>query len=755
MTKDKRDQIKLICDIGELCGLFGDSKSLEEFLQKIVEMIASHMKSDVCSIYLFYDDVQELILKATTGLNQNFIGDIRLKLNEGLTGLALKELRPICKRNASQNSSFRYFPGLGEEQYESFLAAPIVRGKNRIGVIVIQNTIKDYFSDTDVKALEAITSQLANTIETTRFILSLEEKRVYGKTVSKEKDLKFLKGKGGSPGFALAEAVIITDGIDLRSCYKNVSGGFTIEDFYKAVEVTEKQLNNIQKEIEEKLSDVASLIFSAQILMLKDKYFIDSIVRGIQDGLDPLESISRVIEVYVDKFKGISDKYLQERSQDVRDIGRRLLANLIGKKQNILGCEKRIVIARELFASDILKLFSQKVKGIILLCGGVTSHLSILARSLQMPLIIADEPALLSLPENTKILMDAEQGNIYVRPSKEIIGTFKDKEKAESASLKLKNSVLPETYTRDGTRVALMANINLLGDLKAAYDFKAEGVGLYRTEFPFIVRNDFPSEEEQYVIYKKLVNGMPGKEITFRTLDIGGDKVLSYFPHHSKEANPFLGMRSIRFSLRHRDIFSQQIRAILRAGLNAEIRIMFPMISSLDEFLEAKGVVLDCFKSLKKEKTPYNGKPKIGLMIELPAVLEVIDDLAGHADFFSIGTNDFIQYMLAVDRTNEKVADLFLPHHPSILRALKKIVDSVRTHEKDVSICGDMVHDEKYLSYLLGIGIRSLSLNPAYLPRIQFAIQKIDIDEARKSAEKVLTENLVSNVSRIFGGGTK
>ncbi|MCK4882423.1 MAG: GAF domain-containing protein, partial [Candidatus Omnitrophica bacterium] len=190
MTKDKRDQIKLICGIGELCGLFGDSKSLEEFLQKTVEMIASHMKSDVCSIYLFYDDVQELILKATTGLNQNFIGDIRLKLNEGLTGLALKELRPICKRNASQNSSFRYFPGLGEEQYESFLAAPIVRGRNRIGVIVIQNTIKDYFSDTDVKALEAITSQLANTIETTRFILSLEEKRVYGKTVSKEKDLK-------------------------------------------------------------------------------------------------------------------------------------------------------------------------------------------------------------------------------------------------------------------------------------------------------------------------------------------------------------------------------------------------------------------------------------------------------------------------------------------------------------------------------------------------------------------------------------
>ncbi|MDP8212323.1 MAG: phosphoenolpyruvate--protein phosphotransferase [Candidatus Zapsychrus exili] len=750
MKKNKRDQIKLICDVGELCGPFCDSTSLEEFLQKIVEMIAHHMKSDVCSVYLFYDDTQELILKATKGLNQDFIGNVKLKLNEGLTGLALKELRPICERNASQNSNFRYFPGLGEERYESFLVVPIVRGKNRIGAIVIQNTIKDYFSDEDIKALQAITSQLANTIEMTRFIMSLEETHESRKAVSKKKDLKFVKGKVGSSGLAFSEVMVISDEINLRSYCQKHSGAYVLEDFIKAVRATEKQLNNIQKKVEEKLSDVASLIFTAQILMLKDKNFIDLITLKIKNGIDPIESIISVVESYVKKFESIPNPYLQERSQDVRDIGKRLLGNLIGKDQNVLNYEGRIVIAEELFASDILKLFSQKVKGVILLSGGVTSHLSILSQSLKIPLIIADEPALLSLPQGIKILMDAEQGNIYVRPSKEIIATFKNKEDTTLKSTKLKKNVSSETYTCDGSRVVLMANINLLGDLKSAHDFKAEGIGLYRTEFPFIVRNDFPSEEEQYIIYKKLVAGMLGKEITFRTLDIGGDKVLSYFQLHSKEANPFLGMRSIRFSLRHKDIFSQQIRAILRAGANSKIRIMFPMIASLDEFLEAKKIVSDCIKFLKKEKIPCNEKLQIGLMIELPSVLEILDDLACHADFFSIGTNDFIQYMLAVDRTNEKVAELYLPHHPSILRALNKVVKSAKKFNKEVSICGDMVHNEKYLNFLLGIGIRTMSLNPDYIPRIQNIIMNLNLEEAQNFANSVLKENRLKGIERLM-----
>ena len=219
------------------------------------------------------------------------------------------------------------------------------------------------------------------------------------------------------------------------------------------------------------------------------------------------------------------------------------------------------------------------------------------------------------------------------------------------------------TKTKDGTRVQLLANLNLLSDLKHAKAVAAQGVGLYRTEFPFMVRSDFPTEEEQYIVYKKVVDALDGQELTFRTLDIGGDKILSYYDY-GKEQNPFLGMRSIRFSLKHKDVFLQQVRAILRAGVGADLKIMFPMISSLDEFLDAKAIVLECIKDLSLEGIACHKKPKIGLMIELPAVLEIIDDLAEEADFFSIGTNDFVQYMLAVDRTNEKVAEFYLPHHP-------------------------------------------------------------------------------------------
>jgi len=748
---NNRDDVKLICDIGELSGLFTDAVSLESFLQKICDMIAVHMNSDVCSIYLFYEDTHELLLKATKGLNQKFIDNVKLKLGEGLTGLALKELRPICERNASRNENFRYFPGLGEERFESFIAVPISRGSTMIGTMVIQNAEKNYFTDEDVSILRAITSQLANTIETTRLIFSLEEKHKLKKMIKVDKDLSFIKGKSGSSGYAFASAVTIRDEYrQLIFQKKNFTKNYTLKDFLKAVEVTVRQLETYQKSIEERLADVASMIFAAQILMLKDKSFIDSIVDRIKKGNNAPNAVTEVVKTYIKKFESLPNAYLREKAHDIGDIGRRLLENLVGKNEDTLEFEGCIVIARELFPSDALKLSSQNVKGIILLTGGVTSHLSILARSLNIPLIIADVPELLSVVNKTKVLMDAKQGNIYVSPSQEIIKSFKDKEMTVVKIKKLKKSVTKTTHTKDGTQVHLMANINLLGDVHSALEFKAEGVGLYRTEFPFIVRNNFPSEEEQYVIYKKLTDAMTGKEITFRTLDIGGDKVLSYFDHHLKEKNPYLGMRSIRFSLQHIDIFSQQIRAILRASIDSKVSIMFPMISSVDEFISAKKVVLDCIEALESEGIACHSQPKIGLMIELPSVLEVIEELAQEADYFSIGTNDFIQYMLAVDRTNEKVADLYLPHHPAILRALKRVVAAAIKCNREVSVCGDMVHEEKYLTYLLGIGVRKLSLNPSYIPQIQKAISAIDIVEAEEKMESIVKSHLLNDVKEMM-----
>ncbi|MCA9399856.1 MAG: GAF domain-containing protein, partial [Candidatus Omnitrophica bacterium] len=409
-------------------GLFEDTGDLNVFLQRTVGMIAEHMHCDVCSIYLYYYDKKEVVLMATKGLNEKFVGNIRLKVGEGLTGLALKELRPIVERNASQNPSFRYFPGLGEEKYESFLAVPIIRGKRKIGVMVIQNTKRNFFSEQDVNALRAISSQLANTIEITRIILSMEKQPSKKTVEEKPKDLTFVAGKVGSSGVAFGEAFVLKSDQNFVSEKElKTKSKYTLKQFRKALEKTEEQLENVQKQVEEALSDVASLIFSAQILMLKDQGFVTAIEELIKKDVNPPEAIIKIVQRYCKRFESIEDAYIREKSHDVMDIGRRLLDNLTGKKSKSFNLSEKVIIARELFPSDALKFSSMKVGGIILLSGGVTSHLSILSRSLQLPLIIADEPALLDLPPGTKILMNGEQGDIYINPSKDILTNFPDK----------------------------------------------------------------------------------------------------------------------------------------------------------------------------------------------------------------------------------------------------------------------------------------------------------------------------------------
>ena len=746
----KRDHAKLICDVGELSDIFQDAPSMEAFLQRIVELIADHMAADVCSIYLFYEDRQELVLKATKGLNPASVNQVKMKLGEGLTGKALKELRPICEGDASNNPGFRFFPGIGEERFESFLAVPMMRGNIRIGAIVIQSENKDYFNDDDIYVFRAITSQLAHTIETAKLFMTLNDAKKGATLPRPAFDLKLVKGRVGSEGVSHAPAIVMTENLtELTRYLSHAYKSFTIDDFNRAVEKTEHQLSELQSQVESTLYDVASLIFTAQILMLKDKSFISGITGLIGKGETPIHAIVQVVEGYVKKLGMIDDAYLRDKIHDVKDVGRRILENLAGESDTHHEYAEKLVIARELLPSDALKLFSQHVKGIIVLSGGVTSHLSILARSLNIPLVIADEPQLLSLEAGTPVLLDAMMGNIHVNPHKDLVDKVFEREDLNKNIESLKTMVKKNPKTKDNVKVHLLANINLLGDVKAACEFNAQGVGLYRTEFPFLMRSTFPTEEEQYQIYRRLLEGMKGKEVTFRTLDIGGDKVLSYY-NNGKEENPFLGLRSIRFSLRHKEIFIQQIRAILKAGVGHDIRIMFPMISSLDEYRSAKEIVSDCSRELAAQKEEHHPSPKMGIMIELPSVLEIIDDLAGEVDFFSVGTNDFIQYILAVDRTNEKVADMYVPHHPAILRALNKVVKAAKRFRKTVSICGDMAHDVRYLPFLVGIGLRHFSVDPRYLPRMHQKIATLSAKESQAFAKRILSKATMRETSQMI-----
>ncbi len=744
------DHFQLICDIGEINQVFTDSRSIETFLQKIVDLVATHMATAVCSIYLFEESSSELVLSATHGLNPDSVGKVRLKLGEGLVGLALKELKIISEHTGKLHPNFKAIPGISEEKFDTFLAVPILRGVLKIGVLVIQREGRNAYSDKDIITMRAVTSQMANMLELARLFISINGS---SRPAPEHKAIsvpQLLKGKVASEGFAMGPARIVDRNRTFESFSKKIfAGSYTLNDFNNAISQTEHQLETLQKQVEEKLSDVASLIFTAHLLLLKDKEFVGSMQRKIEDGVNAPQAVIAVAKHYIDIFSRGSNLYIKEKVQDIEDLSIRLLGNLVPELMSEYQCANHIIISTELFPSDMLKISSENALGIILVTGGTTSHLSILARSLGLPLVIIDSPSLLLIPDETHLLLDAEVGNLHVNPSKAVVDQFIARNEGRKKAASIMSSVCPETFTQDQKRISLYASINLLSDLKLANDVKCEGIGLYRTEFPFLIRSNFPSEEEQFVIYRKLVDGIGDKIITFRTLDIGGDKVLSYFDL-PKEQNPFLGMRSIRFSLSNREIFDQQIRAMLRAGSGAKLRIMFPMISTMEQFLEARNAVLESIHYLKNENIPHNSTPSIGMMVEVPSVLSIIDELAMAADFFSIGTNDLVQYLLAVDRTNEKVANLFIQHHPSVLRAIKQVANAAIRYGKSISICGDMATQERYIPFFIGIGVTELSIEPSSIPRIQELIKKIDSNKASLQAENILSTASITDVERLL-----
>lgn len=748
MSSSTDNYLSLLCDVGDVIAALTRSAGIDAFLQQIVELVARHLRAGVCSIYLYEDEDERLVLRATRGLNADYVGRISLKIGEGLVGHCLETLKPICEASASTNPRFRYFSELNEDRYDSFLAVPIYRGAEHIGVLVCQREEKDFFGDHDVLALRAIASQLASALEATKTLMAVDA----GGSGQRVALPGLLVCTVASKGWALGPAIAQQGGGITPAVAAGAGSQYTLADFDAALQHTITQLEHFQKALRERMSEAGSMIFAAHLLMLKDPEFTGKMAERIRNGEAPVRAIGAVAEYYAKVFAASPNVYIQEKASDVADLASRIIANLTGAVDlpgaNLAG---KIVIARELFPSEMLKLSAQDVSGIILVTGGVTSHVSILARSLQIPMVIAERTDLLRIPPETPILLDALVGRVYVSPDQKVIDQYHSREHTGRIADAEAASITERTFTRDGTRIRLMANINLLSELELARKLKLEGVGLYRTEFPFMIRPDFPPEEDQLMVYRQLTNAMEDKEITIRTLDIGGDKLLTYYDHPA-ESNPEMGLRSIRFSLRHPEILREQIRAILRAGANCRrLRLMFPMISSADEFVSVREQVDQCLRELDAANIEHNPTPAVGVMVEIPSLIPIIDEMAAVTDFFCIGTNDFTQFMLAVDRANEKVASLYTPHHPAVLRSLHRIVEAARSHAKDVSVCGEMAHQVEYIPFLLGIGVRTLSLDPRWHPVIQKQIAALDLTEAESIARAVLRESSVRGVEQILG----
>lgn len=746
--KSVEDHFSLLNDIDAISDLLKGSPDLQGFLDRVVRMIADHLGAHVCSIYLFDDHSHILTLRATHGLSADSVGEVQLKVGEGLVGKVLQEQRPICVAHASDHPDFKFFPETGEASFEAFLGIPIQRGQEKIGVLVVQRCEPQRFSNVEIMAMRALTSQLANAIDTARALLQIASPSPPPEPQPASTTSCFITGTTGSPGFVIGESMQFTrhpvERI-LDYCRSHTSECKNQQDILdQAIERTLDQLAQLQQELGAKLPEMASLIFEAHLMMLKDRSFTKVMADHVADGASAMKAVSEAATHYIKAFRASEHEYLREKAQDVEDLALRLIQNITGETDQIdINRKGKIIIARELLPSDILQITMAEVGGIILLGGGLTSHISILVRSLAIPMVLTDHPELSHLEDGSTVLLDADAGNAYIRPTKEIIQRFEDKETLRNKSALHGKRMLDATSTKDGTRIKLMANINLLSELDMALEMKAEGIGLYRTEFPFLIRQSIPSEEEQFKVYSKLLAKMDGRETIIRTLDAGGDKVMPYF-HDGDEPNPALGLRSTRLMLKHADIFDQQIRALLRAADSINgFRILFPMISSMDEFYCARQRVEDCLERLRKDTGKDMKRPSIGVMVELPAAVDLADAFAEEADFLSIGTNDFIQYMLGVDRDNARVLQYYCPHHPSVLRGLKRVAEAATRHGKDCTICGEMAHDARYIPFFLGIGIRQLSVDPNYLPDVQTCIGKWSLEHAVDYARQLLELNTI------------
>lgn len=740
------DGLALINAVTDLAELLGRRTTVDRFLADLVDTVAEHLNAQVCSVYLYDVEQDVLVLRATRGLNPDLVGKVRLVRGEGLTGHAFLKNSPVLERDAGRSRLNKTIPDLGEEQYPSFLGVPIKRGESGIGVLTLQYRSEDTVDDQALRTLRALASHLAATLENAAALYEAQESPSPLRAVPAHVfDTGLLHGTSASRGVAIG----LVEYLDERvTPWDSAPVTRTLEE---AVELSAAQLGDLQRRVDETLSDVAMMIFSSHLLMLRDESFAGRMITAAQGGMPPLEAVQMVVDDFSTRFAAIPDPRFQEKVQDVQDLGHRIARNLIAREEKDGDYRGYVVVTRDVFPSELVKLHLQNVEGLAFCGGGATSHVAILAQSLGLPMVATADPRLFSIPSGHRIVVDAEDGKLVVNPAAEILDAYRNRLRrtrdirADADS----STVTSPVYTSDSVPVSILANVNLVKDARAARAQGAQEIGLYRSEFPFLIRNGFPTEEEQVAVYRRVIEAMDGRPVSFRTMDLGGDKLLG--SQIGREDNPFLGFRGIRFLLEHRELFHDQLRAMLRAGYGAKMSIQFPMIASRDEFLAAREEVAVCMQTLKAEGLEYNEAPRLGIMVEIPATMEIIEDLCADVEFFSVGTNDLTMYMLGADRTNHRVAALYRSPHPGILRALARLVHTATVHDKPVSICGADAADPAMAIFYLGIGVRRLSVDAAEIATTAARVRAVSIGEAEALARRMLGAQSVRDLSRITG----
>ncbi len=697
--------------------------SAQERLDKIVVLIAANMVAEVCSIYVLRDDAT-LELYATEGLNRAAVHQTVMNAGEGLVGQVAKLAESINLADAQHHPAFSYKPETGEEIFQSFLGVPILRSGNTLGVLVVQNRARRTYTEDEVEALQTTSIVLAEMIASGELTALAQP----GHELASRRSLR-LTGASLCDGIGMGHVVLHEPRIEIK--------GIIADDPQKEINRLDAAINAIRADLDKKLAaeEIARAgehreVLEAFRMFANDRGWLRRLNEAIQTGITAEGAVERVQSDNRARMLRQTDPYLRERMHDLDDLSNRLLRQLMGKAQAPARHElpeNAIVVARHMGPAALLDYDRSRLRGLVLEEAGGTSHVTIVARALGIPMVGEVENATGLADQGDRIIVDGGTGEVQLRPTTDIESAYAEKvrfrARRQAQYLRLRDK---PAETRDGTLVKLNLNAGLVVDLPFIDETGASGIGLFRTELQFMVAHALPKTSEQFELYRAVLDVAAERPVTFRTLDIGGDKILPYM-QPIEEENPALGWRAIRLGLDRPGLLRSQLRAMLQAAAGRELRVMFPMVAAVEEFDQAKAVLERELTHLRRHGHDMPERVAVGVMLEVPSLLYQLEELMERVDFVSVGSNDLFQFLFAVDRGNNRVSSRFDVLSPACLRALKKVADAGHRHGKLVTLCGELASKTIGALVLVGLGYRSLSLSPASVGPVKAMIRDINL----------------------------
>ena len=720
---------------------------IEQALAIIVQRVKEAMQVDVCSAYLANQSQQRHILMASDGLNPRAVGQAGLAFGEGLVSLVAERAEPVNLDNAPDHPLFHFLSDTDEQEFHAFLGVPIIHHRKVLGVLVLQQRARRRFEEDETAFLLTVAAQLAGAIA------HAEVSGGIARLVTGINDGVSLKGLPGSPGVGIGTGLVVYPPADLDAVPDRQVDDVEaeIEVFEDAVDLAKADIRGLQARLSVALTKDDQALFDAYLQMLSSASLTDQIKSRIREGSWASGALRATISEHEQMFKAMDDPYMRERAEDIKDLGRRILRFIQKGRHNPPPYpEKTILVGDEITATMLAEAPIERLVGVISAKGSSSSHVAILARALGIPAVVGLKDLPVARMEGQSLITDGYNGRVYVSPSDNVRNEYVHlaREEAQMTAELAELRDVP-AQTLDGFRIPLYANSGLLSDITPSLLSGAEGIGLYRTEFPFMVRDRFPTEDEQVGIYSQVIEAFPDKPVVLRTLDIGGDKSLSYFP--IQEDNPFLGWRGIRVTLDHPELFLAQVRAMMRASVDFNnLRILLPMITNISELDEAIALIEQSYSELL-EVGERLVRPQLGVMIEVPSLIYQIEAVAKRVDFVSVGSNDLTQYLLAVDRNNGSVAELYDSLSPAVIMAIKQVVEGAAKHGCAVSVCGEMAGNPRAALLLLAMGVDSLSMSASSLLRIKWVIRRFSRARAQQLLVEVLEMETATEIGQHLG----